>query len=76
MMKDDPTLNFDTNSGVRQRGPESPLLFNLFIDYVTRVEYDSLIIDSAHQNRRIRDDYHGTTKNEGSGYADDLSNFE
>ena len=28
---------FPTSSGVRQGGPESPFLFNLFIDYVMRV---------------------------------------
>ena len=28
---------FTTSSGVRQGGPESPLLFNLYIDFVTRL---------------------------------------
>jgi hypothetical protein len=28
---------FETKSGVRQGGPESPLLFNLFIDFVMRI---------------------------------------
>ena len=29
--------SFHVSSGVRQGGPESPLLFNLYIDYVMRV---------------------------------------
>lgn len=76
-IKDNPTLNFRTTSGVRQGGPESPLLFNLFIDYVLRVfldkckkekvpfaKYDFRILDAARQNRRIHDDYRGTATNE------------
>ena len=31
---------FPTTSGVRQGGPESPLLFNLYIDYVMRIFVD------------------------------------
>ncbi|XP_066928505.1 uncharacterized protein [Clytia hemisphaerica] len=34
---DDANVSFKTSSGVRQGGPESPFLFNLFIDYVMRV---------------------------------------
>ena len=30
-------LCFETTSGVRQGGPESPLLFNLYLDYVMRI---------------------------------------
>ena len=36
-LKEDPNDIFETALGVRQGGPESPTLFNLFIDYVMRV---------------------------------------
>ena len=39
------------------------------------VEYDFRIIDSARPYRKIQDDYHGNTKNEGSRYADDITYF-
>ena len=32
-LKKHPQLNFDINVGVRQGGPESPILFNLYLDY-------------------------------------------
>ena len=32
-----PDHSFETKSGVRQGGPESPILFNLFMDFVMRV---------------------------------------
>ena len=32
-----PNDRFETSTGVRQGGPESPLLYNLFMDYVMRV---------------------------------------
>ena len=31
------TTYFETTSGVRQGGPESPNLFNLFLDYIMRI---------------------------------------
>ena len=34
---DDANRTFETTSGVRQGGPESPFLFNLFIDFVMRI---------------------------------------
>ena len=34
---DEAQTTFETSSGVRQGGPESPFLFNLFIDFVMRV---------------------------------------
>ena len=36
-LKDNPDDIFETALGVRQGGPESPSLFNLYIDYVMRV---------------------------------------
>ena len=39
---------FDTTSGVRQGGPESPFLFNLYIDFVMR-----LFMEKAQSDRNI-----------------------
>ena len=36
-----PEDDFETTLGVRQGGPESPMLFNLFLDFVMRVFMDS-----------------------------------
>ena len=83
----EPRLNFQTTSVVRQGRIESPLLFNLYLDYVMRVffenckeqnikfpKFDFRITDAARQNRRLRD-YQGNTENRGSGYADDIELF-
>jgi len=58
-------LTFDIELEVRQGGPESPILFNLYLDYVLRVYFDLCdqnqikfhttsyrIIDAARQNKR------------------------
>ena len=39
---------FETTSGVRQGGPESPFLFNLYIDFVMR-----LMLEKSHSNQTI-----------------------
>ena len=41
--------SFQTSSGVRQGGPESPFLFNLYLDFVMR-----LILEKSHQNDDIK----------------------
>ena len=42
---DEVNTTFETTSGVRQGGPESPFLFNLYIDYVMRVFLDQSQIE-------------------------------
>ena len=32
-----PDIKFETKSGVRQGGPESPLLFNIYLDFIMRI---------------------------------------
>jgi hypothetical protein len=41
--------SFQTTSGVRQGGPESPFLFNLYLDFVMR-----LILEKSHMNDDIK----------------------
>ena len=41
--------SFQTSAGVRQGGPESPFLFNLYLDFVMR-----LILEKAHMNDDIK----------------------
>ena len=40
-LKNHPEVKFDIKLGVRQGGPESPLLFNLYLDYVLTVFLDT-----------------------------------
>ena len=40
-------VTFKTTSGVRQGGPESPFLFNLYIDFVMRVFIEKCQIDRS-----------------------------
>ena len=74
---------FELTSGVRQGGPESPILYNLFMDYVMRVVLDTCkvkgvsflklnykIPSTASQNGRITIGNHGI---DWIGYADDLA---
>ena len=74
---------FELTSGVRQGGPESPILYNLFMDYVMRVFLDTCkekgvsffklkykIPSTASQNGRIAVGYHVI---DWIGYADDLA---
>lgn len=73
---------FETKSGVRQGGPESPILYNLYMDYVMRVFMENcakknvtflrlkhLIPSSASQSERAQS---GSYVLDWIGYADDL----
>ena len=86
-LKDDPQISFETRSGVRQGGAESPMLFNLYLDYVFRVYLNNCmktnikfhqlqyrINDAARINKRDKD-YKGNFVNVGSAYADDVALF-
>ena len=77
-----PEKVFETKSGMRQGGPESPMLFNLYIDFVMRsflnecnekdIKFTSFkyrIPESASKNQR---ESIGNTKTTWIGYADDL----
>ena len=81
-LADTPDDKFDTTSGVRQGGPESPILYNLYMDYVMRVflnrckqkgvsflRLNYLIPSSAsNQERAIA----GNHEIDWIGYADDV----
>ena len=81
-MKNDDNF-FETSSGVRQGGSESPCLFNLYLDYIMRifeheakdqdlgVEYNFRIKDQA-RYRNEGANYRGTGLYLWLGYADDL----
>ena len=79
---DSPDDTFETKSGVRQGGPESPLLFNLFIDFVMRIYINEcrnngikflslkyFIPSQASQNNKAAA---GNFEVDWIGYADDL----
>ena len=77
---------FETTSGVRQGGNESPNLFNLYIDYALRefrercdaaglvgLNIDFLIPnESTNREQRSKAPSRGTCNESDSGYADDL----
>ena len=86
-LKDDPQISFETRSGVRQGGAESPMLFNLYLDYVLRVYLNNCmktnikfhqsqyrVNDAARINKRDKD-YKGNFVNVSSAYADDVALF-
>ena len=84
-LADNPEDIFELLSGVRQGGPESPPLYNLYMDYVMRV-YMSLCEESNIQFLRLKyrirstattreeraAGYHGQHTVDWCGYADDL----
>ena len=81
-MKDEEGEYFETTSGVRQGGSESPNLYNLYMDYIMRVyekeaqEQDLGISLKFRMNDQVRkrgdNDYHGMGVYCWLGYADDL----
>ena len=73
---------FDTTSGVRQGGPESPNLFNLYLDYIMRIYNHrtrelgigiSFKYRIKDQVRTRGESYRGTGYYLWFGYADDLA---
>ena len=82
LKSDEEPQYFEMTSGVRQGGPESPTLFNLYLDYIMRiynnkvkelglvVEYNFRIKDQA---RSRGDTYRGKGEFPWIGYADDLT---
>ena len=74
---------FETTSGVRQGGPESPNLFNLYLDYIMRIynNHAKLMGIGVTFEFRIKDqaitgsdrfEYRGQGEYPWLGYADDL----
>ena len=73
---------FETTSGIRQGGSESPNLYNLYMDYIMRVyekeaqQQDLGISLRFRMNDQVRsrgdNDYHGMGVYCWLGYADDL----
>ena len=74
-----------TTAGVRQGGPESPLLFNLYIDFVMRIfmthaadqgwdffKFKYRIPTTREERSTKRDPTTGTAQLDWSGYADDI----
>lgn len=87
-MSQSPNDIFEILLGVRQGGPESPVLFNLYIDYVMRIFQEECIskrinflklkyripssATTTHQRSKV-----GTQTIDWNGYADDIAlNFE
>ena len=81
-LSDAPDHVFEIKTGVRQGGPESPMLFNLYLDFVMRIFLDTCtksgikflnlkyrIPESASNNKRERIGNHDV---DWVGYADDL----
>ena len=67
---------FRVSSGVRQGGPESPLLFNLYIDYVMRVYVEKSITRAERlRMRNSNEKLSGESSLPWCGYADDLILF-
>jgi len=75
------TLNVPTTFGVRQGGPESPPLFNLYIDFAMRIfilhatnaGLDFFKFKYTREERAVkRGPVVGTAQLDWSGYADDI----
>ena len=77
-----PDQIFETKAGVRQGGPESPILFNLFMDFVMRIYIDQCKKDGIkflrlkyfipHHASSTDRSAAGTFVLDWAGYADDL----
>jgi hypothetical protein len=81
-LKSDKPKYFETTSGVRHGGPESPNLFNLYLDYIMRIynekaEELGIVVKFKYrikdQARKRGENYHGEGKYPWVGYADDLT---
>ena len=87
-MAETPDDSFEILTGVRHGGPESPLLYNLYMDYVMRIYEDAchnhninflklkyrLRATATTREERMRG-YQGNHFADWSGYADDLGLF-
>lgn len=85
-LAEDPANVFEIFSGVRQGGPESPPLFNLFLDYVMRVFIEEckkadvkflkleyrVPATATNREERMKNTAAGTHVVDWIGYADDL----
>ena len=81
-LKSDKPKYFETTSGVRQGGTESPNLFNLYLDYIMRIYNENVnelgivvkfkyrIKDQARKRGEV---YQGEGEYPWVGYADDLT---
>ena len=87
-LSETPDDSFEILTGVRQGGPESPLLYNLYMDYVMRIygnECHIQKINYLNLKYRIRStattreertkEYQGNHYADWCGYADDLVLF-
>ena len=71
LLRESPESDFEITLGVRQGGPESPMLFNLFLDFVMRIFMDLRyrIPEYASKRKRTRV---GSQNLNWVGYADDI----
>ena len=89
LVDEDPSKDsFETTSGVRQGGNESPNLFNFYLDYAIRVyrhrceqeglpDLDvicSIPNEATNRQQRSQSPYNGTCNDSDGGYADDVGN--
>ena len=84
-LSEDPENPFQLYTGVRQGGPESPPLFNLYLDYVMRLflkaceeqeikflTFNYRVRSTALSREERKQPYHGQHTIDWCGYADDI----